>query len=160
MEIFDLGAPVAVKSDFQTSASGPADICVSGRTGRLHRLDVAVGDAARHIGQPAIKRVTEPSARRTNAALLSLAQPAAVGETDATQASGAALDAHPVGVSFDAQYGGADLPIVAELSADQSARAVEISRIRANHRIAPARLAPGIAAIDAKIKASPIERQC
>src|SRR5450759_1252167 len=159
MEIFELGAPVAVDAVFQADAGGPTDIGVGGRAGRLHRLDVTVGDAAGDIGQPAIKRVADPCARRADPALLGLALAAAIGGTDAPRAGSAALDAHPVGISFDAEHDGTGLPIVAELSADQSAGGIEISRIRANCGIAPTRLAPGIAAIDAGIEAGPTERQ-
>ena len=83
MEIFELGAPVVVDAVFQAGAGGPADIGVGGRAGRLHRLDVAVGDAAGDIGQPAIKRVADPRACGADPTLLGLALAAAVGEADA-----------------------------------------------------------------------------
>src|ERR1039458_4548183 len=71
-------------SDFHATAGGPADIGVGGRAGRLHRLDVAVGDAASDIGQPAIERIADPCARGADPALLGLTLAAAVGGTDAT----------------------------------------------------------------------------
>ena len=113
VEIFELGAPVAVDGDFHAGAGGPTDIGVGGRASRLHRLDVAVGDAAGDIGQPTIKRIANPCARGADPALLSLTLAAAVSETDAPQAGSAAFDAHPVGISFDAEHDGAGLPVVA-----------------------------------------------
>src|ERR1019366_7124900 len=159
VEIFDLGAPIAVDAVFQAGAGGPAYIGVGGRAGRLHRLDVTVGDSAGDIRQPAIKRVADPCARRADPALLGLALAAAIGGTDAPRAGSAALDAHPVGISFDAEHDGTGLPIVAELSADHSAGSIEISRIHANCRVTPTRLAPGVAAIDAGVEAGPTEWQ-
>src|SRR5450759_5550911 len=114
MEIFELGAPVAVDAVFQADAGGPTDIGVGGRAGRLHCLDIAVGDAASDIGQPAIKRIADPCARGADPALLGLTLAAAVGGTDATHTGSAALDAHPVGVSFNAEHNSAGLPVVAK----------------------------------------------
>ena len=56
-------------------------------------------------------------------------------------------------------HDGTGLPIVAKLSADQSAGGIEISRIHANCRVTPTRLAPGVAAIDTSVEAGPTERQ-
>ena len=91
MEIFDLGAPVVIDGVFQAGAGGPADIGVGGRAGLLHRLDVAVGDAAGDIWQPAIERIADPCACGANPALLSLALATAVEVTDASKAGNAAL---------------------------------------------------------------------
>ena len=159
MEIFDLGAPITVDADFHTGAGGPTNIGAGGGASWLHRLDVAVGDAARDLGQPAVECVTDSCACGANPALLDLALAAAVSGTDAPQAGSIALDAHPVGISFNTEHDGTGLPVVPELSADQSAGDIKISRIRTNRRIAPTRMAPGIAAINAGIETRPTERQ-
>src|SRR5580698_10597997 len=110
VEVFELGRPVLGKSDFDSDTGGPAGLGMCGGDAALCYLLIAKDPAARAVEQDAIHRETYAPTQR--------AQPSVPGLTisgdNADAASGTAVDAGPVEITFDAEDESAGLEIGTE----------------------------------------------
>src|SRR5581483_3999594 len=110
IEIFDLGAPVRCETEFGTQAGGPARIGMRLRQAKGLAAQFAEGEARRPINQDVIESIAGTPAHR--------AEPW-IGEFPRRKGVGSAGG---LKVTFDAEYPGAGLEIIAGLRAADEAR--------------------------------------